>query len=131
MEGKSRLPGLRQQLAAAEARVARGPAGDAVGWARARSDVDTLKREMAAQEEWENGGFERTRATEIHAALFPELGSLPRFEPKRRCPKCHGRARVQWRQDRLDRRCRRCGFMWTEAPLDSVDTEEPPAQPEG
>ena len=66
---------------------------------------------------------------------YPEAtGPLEIFDQARRCQKCGGKAATEWIPDRLQRTCRRCGFKWTELPLDGAeapDTEEPPAQPEG
>lgn len=56
---------------------------------------------------------------------------LPRFDPARPCAKCGNRsARSRWfakdaqtGQEGIDRQCDRCGFVWTEAPLDAAEGE--------
>ncbi len=56
---------------------------------------------------------------------WPEArADLPRFDPGRRCVKCGaGDAGAEYRPDRLDRSCRRCGYRWTELPLDAAEVE--------
>jgi hypothetical protein len=65
-------------------------------------------------------------------AHFPEaLVPLEVYDPARRCRKCAGRARTRWLEDRLERVCRRCGWVWVERPLDSAPEIEETPQPEG
>lgn len=60
---------------------------------------------------------------------------LPLFDPNAACAKCasgdigatynapcnDGGCRIDKHQERIDRNCRRCRFVWHEAPLDSLD----------
>lgn len=49
------------------------------------------------------------------------------FDPARRCPKCSGKAKVRWLDDRLERICRRCRFTWEERSLDAETNETAPS----
>lgn len=47
------------------------------------------------------------------------LPLLP-YDPKSKCTKCGGdMVSTEYRLERMWRRCFRCGYSWSEAPLDS------------
>ena len=65
------------------------------------------------------------RAAEQIEAHYPEaLLPLEVHDPNGRCPKCGGKPKVAWIENRLHETCKRCGFAWVTLPLDSSPEEE-------
>jgi hypothetical protein len=59
------------------------------------------------------------------AAHYPDaLVPLEVHNPNGRCPKCGGKPKVAWIENRLHETCKRCGFAWVTLPLDSAPVEE-------
>ena len=107
-------PSPAVRLAEARERGERSGWADADRLAYARLCLEAGRLEAAAAAlgtQLAGGAFER----------WPEAReALPRFDPRRPCVKCGaGDAGAEYRPDRLERVCRRCGYRWTELPLDA------------
>jgi len=73
---------------------------------------------------WETHLKTLDAAPQIEAHFPDALTPLEVFDPARRCPKCGGKPRVAWVENRLHETCKRCGFAWVTLPLDSVEQGE-------
>src|ERR1035437_882141 len=72
------------------------------------------------------------QAAEQIEAHYPEaLEPLKVHDPTGRCPKCAGKPKVAWIENRLHETCKRCGFAWVTLPLDSAPVEEQTARDDG
>ena len=47
-----------------------------------------------------------------------------KYDSQRKCPKCLADASTRYRGGRLLRRCLRCGYEWTEEPLDTLEVKD-------